>query len=262
MGFQPVIYSEDEREIGVFADGKPLYQKTLHLVLTSPIEPQTATAIQLTDLTADIDFYRFVSVNGGYYGTQNYISTWLILNFESNDTGAEAKSIRDWSKGQITIWMGSNYGNFPQVSTDNRIRELYITVQYTKTTDTAGSGQWTPQGVPAHHYSIDEQIVGTWVDGSTLYEKTTIFLNQQLQGGDTYLSLGISNLAIVVDSSALITNSAHTTIRPMNSWHLDSAGSQMWYRINLDSGELMIHTEATWTSPNIYITIRYTKSSS
>lgn len=23
-----------------------------------------------------------------------------------------------------------------------------------------------------HHYSTDEQIVGTWIDGSTLYEKT------------------------------------------------------------------------------------------
>ena len=29
--FQPVIYSEDEREIGVWVDGKPLYEKTFYL---------------------------------------------------------------------------------------------------------------------------------------------------------------------------------------------------------------------------------------
>ena len=27
--FQPVIYSEEEREIGVYTDGKPLYEKTI-----------------------------------------------------------------------------------------------------------------------------------------------------------------------------------------------------------------------------------------
>ena len=48
---------------------------------------------------------------------------------------------------------------------------VVFTLIYTKTTDTAGSGQWTPQGVPAHHYSEDEQVVGTWIDGSTVYEK-------------------------------------------------------------------------------------------
>ena len=26
-----------------------------------------------------------------------------------------------------------------------------------------------------HNYSTDEQVVGTWIDGSTLYEKTFVF---------------------------------------------------------------------------------------
>ena len=61
------------------------------------------------------------------------------------------------------------------VGMDRSSSSATVTIRYTKTTDQAGSGQWTPQGVPAVHYSEDEHIIGTWIDGSTLYEKTVHF---------------------------------------------------------------------------------------
>ena len=52
-----------------------------------------------------------------------------------------------------------------------------LTIWYTKDSDTAGSGSWTPSGVPAVHYSTDEQVVGTWIDGRTIYQKAFDNLN-------------------------------------------------------------------------------------
>ena len=70
--------------------------------------------------------------------------------------------------------------------------ETYITVWYTKTTDTAGSGSYTTLGVPAVHYSTDEQVVGTWIDGKTLYQKTCIY--GSVSGASASLSLDIANV--------------------------------------------------------------------
>ena len=49
---QPVIYSTEEREIGVWTDGKPLYQKTW--VFASQMElPQAGTFVD-TDITQSV----------------------------------------------------------------------------------------------------------------------------------------------------------------------------------------------------------------
>lgn len=93
----PECYSTEEREVGCWVDGKPLYQKS---VATGGSVPSGATLIQ-----------RIVQTE-------------------------------------------------------------YDTLLYTKTTDTAGSGTWTPSGIPAVHYSTEEHVIGTWIDGRTLYEKT------------------------------------------------------------------------------------------
>ena len=73
-----------------------------------------------------------------------------------------------------------------------------FTLQYTKTTDTAGSGTWTPQGVPAKHYSTEEKVIGTWIDGSTIYEKTYTGLNLSISssawGSSSILKTGIDRV--------------------------------------------------------------------
>lgn len=149
--FQPIIYSEEEREIGVWTDGKPLYQKTWIYTATSVITSSTvignydantteikAISSQATEGTTD---YLLPYVGGG--GGYSSITT-------SNGNILLAVSNASWGNGSI----------------------IKVTIQYTKTSDTPGSGTWTPQGVPAVHYDGDEKVVGTWIDGSTLYEKS------------------------------------------------------------------------------------------
>lgn len=121
----------------------------------------------------------------------------------------------------------------------------------------ANSSKWKNGG--REIYSETEQIVGTWIDSKPIYKKTVKFLNQALVGGDNNLNLGISNIDSVVECKAYITNSAHTTIRPINSWG-GTAGSQLLYIITPSSGTFDIVTQTAWSSPNIYITLFYTKT--
>ncbi len=155
--FQPIIYSEEEREVGVWIDGKPLYQKTIN---TGSLVGNTTTEIDLSNLYIDNCIRSY-----GFTKTSNADGGWQI-NINDITPGNINGSIRVYystSTSKLYVTLGRDVGNSYTTS--------YVTICYTKTTDSPGSGQWTPQGVPAVHYSTDEQVVGTWIDGSTVYEK-------------------------------------------------------------------------------------------
>lgn len=173
--FQPVIYSTEEREIGVWTDGKPLYQKTFitpsGVDISVSSSSWTNTGIDVSSLNIEKIISSFgISTDGTYQGT--------ILAYVENDN--------------LTVQTTRN-GNGWVVS---------FTLQYTKTTDTAGSGQWTPQGVPTVHYSTDEKVIGTWIDGKPLYQKTVIATN--LTSGNNTVSNGISNIESIVENTSFI----------------------------------------------------------
>jgi hypothetical protein len=156
--FQPVIYSTTEREIGVWTDGKPLYEITLETDTQVQLNNTSWTTIPWNNEPSDIDFLVSAEI------ARVCPNTNFTLRFTLYDGHIKGASLIE--------------SNYPPVS--NLTERL--TIRYTKTTDTAGSGTWTPQGVPAVHYSTDEKIVGTWIDGSTVYEKT-IVLSSELQIG-------------------------------------------------------------------------------
>lgn len=159
--FQPVIYSENEREIGVWTDGKPLYQKTVNI--TSFPNNQL---INIPHNISNID--NVVYVAGTAHIKTSIDANNIFVNFPRvQDTDATANMAVDINNTYVSL--KGRQSDFAYLFDYG-----YVTIQYTKTTDTAGSGQWTPQGVPAVHYSTDEQVIGTWIDGSTLYEKTII----------------------------------------------------------------------------------------
>ena len=171
----PECYSTEEREVGCWVDGKPLYQKS---VATGGSVPSGATLIQ-----------RIVQTE-------------------------------------------------------------YDTLLYTKTTDTAGSGTWTPQGVPTHHYSTDEHIVGTYL-GETLYEKTWDFDSDitipSSVWTDTTIKVSDYDIDKIVDIKA--TNSSGT------GWNVFSANTDQTYvqllQTRLNSGAITLR----------YLTLQYTKTS-
>lgn len=184
--YLPTIYSEEEREVGVWKDGKPLYQKTV--VVNSP--------------TYDTDWHN-VS-----HGISNIDSIIRVNGAIKNAESGSAEEFYDLSvyrpNSQTGIVVGATKTNVTYINNWlESATELWVTLQYTKTTDTAGSGTWTPTGEIAHHYSTDEQIVGTWIDGSTLYERTITGFSLTLQSGvakDTEVDISYVSKLISVDA--------------------------------------------------------------
>lgn len=220
--FQPVIYSEDEREIGVWTDGKPLYQKSFSYNVSS----STTYSINVTSCNIDVFVSYELSGAGNtyYYGGGDYIRAYIA------------------DVNPVTTLIVTGGSSYPKSIG-------YITIRYTKTTDTAGSGQWTPPGVPAVHYSTDEHIIGTWVDGSTLYEKTWDFGSNLEVSYNSWTETTAVCTGIDLVVRADMTNSGGTYTSVMVS--------------KKANGKFEIQTARNgYTSWCRYLTLRYTKASS
>lgn len=156
-GFSPVIYSDAEREIGVWEDGKPLYQKTVFVGAL----PNNSTKTVAHNIS-DYDF--IVSIKGSAQATSDpdynevlpFVNVDYRWNVQLDVIGANIKI--------TTITDASAYD------------KAYVTLQYTKTTDTAGSGKYTTLGTPTVHYDGEERVIGTWF-GKPLYRKVFTISN-------------------------------------------------------------------------------------
>ena len=153
--YSPIIYSTEEREVGVWIDGKPLYKKTCYAQnVTSSASVVDASFLEINYQLVGYETNR-IKMGGVYNGAifvPSSISTSAALRVYVNSNGLQC--------------------NIEGLGSGLYADDVYFTILYTKTTDTPGSGSWASNGVPAHHYSTDEQVVGTWIDGSTVYEKT------------------------------------------------------------------------------------------
>lgn len=110
-------------------------------------------------------------------------------------------------------------------------------------------------GGSSHNYSTTEQIVGTWIDGSTLYEKTIPIT----QGStETHVSLSDLDIDTFFAVSAFIIHSGNGDTVPLTYYTTGSDKSMLYY--NRTNKRLVVQG-GTWTGSG-YVTIRYTKSSS
>lgn len=186
--YYPVIYSDTERKIGVWRNNKPLYQKTFIATLNN-IPNNTATNV--ADISGlNIDDVADISGRCNYYNGAD----WFDVDFSTS----------------FAVYAYPNgYLQFKQTMTNatvDRVYKLAITLQYTKTTDTAGAGNWNTDGIPTVHYSTNEQVVGTWYDGSTIYEKTFILGTSWDFTANTWVKSEINkgNMNIIVDGTIYV----------------------------------------------------------
>lgn len=164
-GFSPVIYSDVERVIGVWRDNKPLYQRTYH-------------------------FNSLVTLNS---------NTWVDTGFKISDSVIVGNSVAfrdDNIAGQsfpviASADIGTNQAIELLQTRNSSITISGFTIQYTKTTDVAGSGDYNTYEVPTVHYSTSEQVIGTWINSKPLYQKTLILREN---GVDLYTYSGNSYL--------------------------------------------------------------------
>ena len=232
--FTPQIYSTEERCVGVWIDNKPLYARSYHLNSLS-------SSVTVVDANASVE--TLVNAYGGASdGDRQYQIPYAYGNDEirvmADDTGT-------WT---------TPHGLVIQSSSALFDADVYVTALYTKTTDTAGSGSYNTLGVPMVHYSTDEQVVGTWIDGNTVYQKSISFDNTS----SANLSIDVTSLHI-------------DKMIEMKVWNRNT-GYQVnaYYDSNTDyinayfdeTGYVHIRRSGTAFAGTGYITIQYTKSSS
>ena len=230
----PTLYSERERQVGVWTDGRPLYQKTFYVNELANNGTKT-----IAHNISNIDIANMGEAKGVIKHTSGYAIS--IPKVSDNSTNFQ-------------IFFEITYTNVIIYSRnlDGRNFSGYITIQYTKTTDQPGSATWTPEGQLAHHYSTSEKIVGTWIDGSTVYERTWDLGTPELEfTEDTWVNTTISN----DDMSAIVNVLARS-----------NSGTYWGFMCaNCDAGSYvqLYHSRPGNKTVKVrYLTLQYTKSSS
>jgi hypothetical protein len=111
-----------------------------------------------------------------------------------------------------------------------------------------------------HIYSTQEQAVGTWVDGKTLYEKTIVKQNISSASGSTVLipSSELTGMNIVEIGGSYVSRTKNSTYA-INAYINSNTIIATW--LSEDDIYYWLYWGAADTY-DAYITIRYTKSSS
>ena len=235
--FPPLIYSDEEREIGVWRDGKPLYQKTLYLEYSFTEDYNISNPILNIDNVVNTKGFIHIGPDGSEeYANPWFTSPYIVSTSNFASISASKSTIRMISKG----W-GST--------------KARVTLQYTKTTDTAGSGTWTTQGGYAHHYSTTEKVVGIY-NGKPLYEKSYFGLTAPSNGDSTNIinvaSLNIQKMPFVYGSIKVANNTTHS----------GGESFRLWQRHNSSQGYAVaiIVSNSSYYGGELDVTIQYTKT--
>lgn len=164
---QPVIFSQTETEIGVWIDNKPLYQKTIDL--GSDIAISNTSWYNSIATIADVEN---IPLCFGMYSAGTY---YPLMAYH---TGDNINVLACRANSGATV--------------------RYLTLRYTKSTDTPGSGSWNTSLVPNVHYLNTEHVVGTWIDGKPVYE-ITVDTGTLPNSTTKTTPHGIANLKAAVD---------------------------------------------------------------
>ena len=195
-GFPPLIYSDEEREVGVWIDGKPLYEKTL-LVESVNVGSNTKNH-GISNIDNVIVCYGRCKYNN--------LNEMLPLPYVSSNTLYKI-ALGNVTTTTFMIDVGSGFSS---------VQDVYVTLLYTKTTDVAGSGRYTTYGGLAHHYSTTEQVIGTWIDGKPIYEITVPKTNIAIRSGDQ-IAHGVDNIKFCLRLYADMYDSANE-----RSWNVEA----------------------------------------
>lgn len=118
-------------------------------------------------------------------------------------------------------------------------------------------------------YSTDEKIVGTWVDGSNIYEKTIIINSLGYETAGEFLEVGtIDDCNELISLKGIIWNSTGTKARdlPFISADLNTANTKtatLTFEKTADHGNdnaIMFYSSDTWATAKLVINARYTKA--
>ena len=165
------IYSTTEKVIGCWTDGRPIYQKNINFNLPSKPDPYTENQgieqnypLNLS-ISSVVDAQILVLAN----------TTWPVKG-NNYTTRILSDGTLDWFRWGVKPNTATTYANhlvFQWHNTSSLDTAFFgcpaiLILRYTKTTDAANSFKYADE----NDYSTSEKIIGSWVDGKILYQKT------------------------------------------------------------------------------------------
>lgn len=224
------LYSTDEQLVGRWINGKPIYQKTFVKENIS-ISANTTTYVTIGNYIDEID--ELISSFGNRNGEEPIPYTWNSLQIMGSlDKNTKAFMLECYRSGSsFTI---------PKIS---------ITYQYTKSTDSAISI------TDGNEYSTDEQVVGHWIDGKPVYQKTFTGTTSATTSSDSVAGT-IVNFDTLVNSNG--------TVFLAGAWGVNQHSlpydNVIEYYIDT-SNQVIIHKQNEIANTKQYmITVQYTKT--
>lgn len=243
------LYSTDEKIVGCWTDGKPVYQKVISS--TSP----TSDDVKYISVGTGISVDKFISINAMLYdGAGNIPFSGVSaaeISFGATLTGIRVTAFNNIDgvypntvgiKTNVSWWQGD---------------PIIVIVKYTKTTDAANSFKYGSET----DYSTTEKIVGTWIDGKPLYQKTFT--------GTKTISTSESTLGVSLDSTCDITDWKGVVIGNASNKRLYKFG-YFNTAANISGGSIIsaypennifyVRATASFTDATYWLTVQYTKT--
>ena len=214
------LYSTDEQIVGRWIDGKPIYQKVIEKTLS-------ATSDWVT-VDSSVSYEYIIGVKA-LHKSVGYIAYSTLT-----------------TEPRFTL-----VNNTLKYYTTSNVGDCCVIVTYTKTTDEAiAIGSDTD-------YSTTEKIVGTWIDGKPLYQKTvdcgalpnatSINKAHNISNIDKIINtygIGINNVGISIIVGGCSTNTNHT--------------GDIGLAVTRSNISLLTYMDRS--NYNAYITLQYTKT--
>ena len=226
------VYSTSEIQVGVWTNNKPIYKKTISV---GSLPKSTTKSVEhgISNIDEVVDFSCVI---------KNAQGIGVTLPYVDNETN---KIVCGWNNTTVNITTFMDYTTFSG----------YATIFYTKTTDTANSPKVPTQALV--EYSTNEKLVGYWVDGKAIYEKTVSC--GALPNNNTKRILhGIANIDTIIDGRGVSSdNSGVALFMPFGT---PTTNNNVTLVANKREIVIVTGIDRTLFSTT-YVTLRYTKTS-
>ena len=224
-------YSANERVVGSWIDGKPIYQKTIN----AGDLPNNTNVVVYEDSMIDL----VINVEGIAI-SKSETSTCRPIPF----VGLQNNDIRvDFTNGRVKLTTITDWSMYTGI----------LTLQYTKTSDNSIGTMDSPQ-----NYSTDEKIVGKWIDGNLLYQKT-IYIDSLPNNSTKNIAHGIANISSIIGIDSYVKWASGGWIADL-PWVVSGDDTET-ITVSAGLSSIQIVTKKDRTSMSAYVTLRYTKTS-
>lgn len=226
-----IIYDEQERIVGRWSDGRPIYQKTV--ITTERVICNYIDYINIpcSNLPVNIDNLLCCKIS------QDFHSFYMtVAKIDSDNI--------------LKIWSSAPQGSLGLDA------GTYITLQYTKTTDELNS--FRPDMIEnisimrnldfSNIYTEEERVIGCWVDGRPIYQK--------------YIDIGDISGSELNNYDVSSLNINFLVYADVNYYQTNVNNTELWYSASsgADSRVLGINSDHTkllcWGTNSVF---RYTK---